>query len=1147
MICTPGTSGENFNPQNLNRVSTERFFQAGGSLAVNIPSYVTRQADEDLYKYLKAGDFCYVLTARQMGKSSLKVKVMQQLSAEGWVNVGIDLTAFGSRDFNSSQWYYSFLYEIAYTLDLDEIFETWWGNKQNFTPVARMSAFWEEVLLPNCPQNIAIYIDEIDTMLSLDKNHFSTDDFFAAIRATYNRRGTHPALNRLNFCIFGVAAPQDLMSDHERTPFNIGEAIKLDIFTIQNTTPLLAGFQASPEVAQALLERILHWTNGQPYLTQKLCLACVAEHFTEETVEYGVDEQVKTLFLQGNILDSDTHFSNIQSRILENKQYNLRMLEVYRELFQHNIIPLDNRSTEQLYLKLAGIAREENSSLEINNRIYREIFDTEWLHKIYEAIERPLSVDLDRWLSLKRSPDALLKGQVLANAEEWANKRKDLTQEELAFLNASKLEALRSEQELLLQNERNKQQKRLRLALVAAVVMALIAIITALIAINQAKLAQRGESKASNRLHAFRFEAVADDLKEQDANLSIRLLELALKYDNNSLIQKSIRKLYDQGDFPKIFVDSDHLSSISAVAFSPNGESILTGSYDKTARLWNVKSQKIINTFSAHQDAVWAVTFSPNGQSILTGSDDKTARLWDVKSGKLIHTFRIHLEAVRAVAFSPDGQFILTGSTDQTARLWNLQSKKLIHTFRGHQDAVWAVAFSPDGQSILTGSWDQTVRLWSVKTKKLIHSFRGHQGAVRAIDFSSDGQFILTGSDDNTARLWDVKSGKLIYIFNGHEDAVTAVSFSPDDQYMISGSLDNTSRLWNIKSRKIIHLFSGHQYAVTAVAYSPNGQTIVTSSYDKTVKLWNIKSGNLIYAFTRHQDAVTTVAFSPDGQSILTGSYDKTVILWDIKSRKIQHTFRGHQDAVLAVSFSPDGQFILSSSFDKTTRLWDVKSGKLIRTFTANQGAVRAVAFSPDGQSILTGSDDKTSRLWDVNSGNLINTYNGHLGEVFAVAFSPDGQFIITGSYDKTARLWDIYGNLIRDFKGHQDAVLAANFSPNGQSILTGSLDKTVNLWDIKSGKIIQSFRGHQKEVSAVAFSSDGQSILSGSYDKTARLWKINTPLAPSLEQFLRSKELLPLQDLLTYINPQEGKYRRLLEVWDILQKEPPKGKKIER
>ena len=124
-----------------------KYFQAGGSLPGDIPSYIKRKADEDLYNYLKQGDFCYVLTARQMGKSSLKVRTMDLLKSDGWNIANIDLTAFGTKDFTTEQWYFSFLYEIADALDLEEVFDQWWEEKSRFTAVARMSDFWEEIII----------------------------------------------------------------------------------------------------------------------------------------------------------------------------------------------------------------------------------------------------------------------------------------------------------------------------------------------------------------------------------------------------------------------------------------------------------------------------------------------------------------------------------------------------------------------------------------------------------------------------------------------------------------------------------------------------------------------------------------------------------------------------------------------------------------------------------------------------------------------------------------------------------------------------------------------------------------------------------------------------------------------------------------
>jgi WD40 repeat protein len=561
-----------------------------------------------------------------------------------------------------------------------------------------------------------------------------------------------------------------------------------------------------------------------------------------------------------------------------------------------------------------------------------------------------------------------------------------------------------------------------------------------------------------------------------------------------------------------------HSLGILSAAVARDGRRLLSGSQDKTVKLWHAATGRLLRTFEGHSNAVTSVAFSPDGARLLSGSRDNTLKLWDAASGQLIRSWAAQRLGVTAVAFSPDGRYLLSagadpaGRMDNCVKLWDAQSGQLVRVFGayatyapegtkwhgsvqdGHTDSVTSVAFSPDGTRLVSGSDDKTVKHWDVASGKLLRTLAGHSDRVKSVAFSPDGSRLLSGgSQDGDLRLWDAASGRLLHTFTGHELPVEVVAFLPSGKHLLTGG-DPALKLWDAGSGQLLRTLAGTSGSVEAVAFSPDGTGLLSGGGDHILKLWDAASGRLVRTFAGHAHWLRSVAFSPDGTRLLSGSDDRTLKLWDAASGQVIHTL-SHRSPIQSVAISPDGTRLLSASA-KTINLWDASSGQPIRSFEAHSSSVKSVAFSPDGTRLLTGanigfSGDQTLKLWDTPTGQLIHALVALPDGVNAVAFSPDGTRLLSGGYlEKTLKLWDAAsGQVFASFTGHSGPIDAVTFSPDGQRLLSGSWDKTLKLWDAASGQMIRTFEGHSGWVKSVAFSPDGTRILSGSSDSTARIW----------------------------------------------------------
>jgi AAA-like domain len=445
-------------------------YQVGGSLRQDAPSYLARQADLDLYTALNAGKLCYVFNSRQMGKSSLRVRTMQRLQGAG-VRCGvIDMTLIGTQTTTPEQWYASIAAALASSFELTLNIGDWWRSHAYLSLTSRLGAFIETVLLAQVSQRIVVFLDELDSVLSLS---FPVDDFFALVRYCHDRQADHVDYTRLTWAMFGVATPGDLISDHTRTPFNIGKAIELQGFKEHEALPLTKGLIGKVNNPQAVLRAILTWTSGQPFLTQKLCALVVqASQSTRQsqlilppgTEPFWVEQLVQSHVLQQwESQDEPEHLRTIRDRILQNPAQAVQLLGLYRSILQTDPATADDSpnlprsermspqgnhisspptkphftaqslsqtavlthiladsSTLQTTLILSGLVTKQQGTLQIKNPIYRKIFTAAWVEKQLNHF-CPFMPSLTAWIATEgQDQSCLLQGEALQVAQHWS-------------------------------------------------------------------------------------------------------------------------------------------------------------------------------------------------------------------------------------------------------------------------------------------------------------------------------------------------------------------------------------------------------------------------------------------------------------------------------------------------------------------------------------------------------------------------------------------------------------------------------------------------------------------------------------------------------------------------------------------------------
>lgn len=295
-------------------------------------------------------------------------------------------------------------------------------------------------------------------------------------------------------------------------------------------------------------------------------------------------------------------------------------------------------------------------------------------------------------------------------------------------------------------------------------------------------------------------------------------------------------------------------------------------------------SEKIslVNTFTGHSSFVNYLAISPDGQTLVSGSADKTIKVWNLATGQEIRTLKGHSSFVNYLVISPDGQTLVSGSADKTIKVWNLVSGRELRTLQGHSSSVNSLALSPDGQVLVSGSADKTIKVWNLASGRQLHTLKGHSNFINSLAISSDGQTLVSASADKTIKIWNLAMGKELRTLKGHSNFINALVISPDGETLISGSADKTIKIWNLSTGKELRTLKGHSSFINYLAISADGETLVSASADKTIKFWNFSTGRVIRTLTGPSKYINYFAISSDWRTIATGSGDTIITIWRV-------------------------------------------------------------------------------------------------------------------------------------------------------------------------------------------------------------------------------------------------------------------------
>ncbi|MCF6352620.1 MAG: caspase family protein [Cyclobacteriaceae bacterium] len=605
-------------------------------------------------------------------------------------------------------------------------------------------------------------------------------------------------------------------------------------------------------------------------------------------------------------------------------------------------------------------------------------------------------------------------------------------------------------------------------------------------------------------------------------------------------------------------VQRGHTRAIKSVDFSHDGAFIVSGSKDKTIKLWEVSSGRELHTYNGHQKGVNDVLFTPNDEQLISASRDGYIYFWDVLTGNIIKSYKQPDENILRLALSPNGYYLAVGSTGEHINVYDTRLDSIIYSVNGSYRARDNVFINAIGTKLITGLDNRTVKIYELSTGEFLKEYAPHQGfcggcvtqgittphdeiimATRdlgikmyendkllktfwdkseenfsALNITQKGDLLVSVNEDSVV-VWDVLKGSKKYtldtkqkerspkygidltykIAERRSDQFNDANFSADGRWLVTGDNSNIITLWDAKSGKKVSSFYGY------LSFPPeDGLGFDPNSY------WESYSSNLL---TLKND----VQISPDGKYAYRSKIGFEVRKWELATGQVVQRYGGHSKVVIDFELSKDGKKLLTGGGDRLVHLYDAETGELLQKFKAHIGIIWDVGFSNDNSKIVSSSADGTVKVWDIATGKQFQSIylsgdRSKIETAYTVKFSPNDLYLIIGNTAGELQRWDIdTGRKVQELVGHTNVSMDYEFYDNGRKIISAGWDNTIRMWDLTSGFQIRKFEAHQEPVHAIAISTNNNWMATAGTDRMAILWDINS--GKLLKKFVGHKNII--------------------------------------